>query len=305
MIVVTTLLIFNVSLQAPTHALTKCIDYTKVGGRYMTVEVACPPSNVEESSSFASMPGKSKMIANGPKLRYEVKYFSECTPDLTLVRSCDAISDPTCPGGGYRVVRTIRAINGPRAGQTISLTQYCQFEPPTIIPGAEDDIAKVTLTDFRKLRILASAIVSQPENFSLRNGHAHIYAKPRTQLFNLTIFDQDVRVQAIPVSYDWSYGDGTSRTLSFPGYAVNQRGFDEPTSTSHVYRNTGDFGVGLSTRFRGEYSTEGGPWTPIPGVANVPSEPITMSVWRTKKILVAENCNQRRDAPGCASLFDR
>lgn len=172
------------------------------------------------------------------------------------------------------------------------------------IPDAENDIARVSVEQFRELPIVASSIVSQPENFSLRNGHAHMYAESEPQNFNITIFDQDVRVRAIPVSYLWTYGDGTSRTLSFPGGPVAERGFDEPTSTSHVYKDTGDFGVGLTTRFRGEYSTEGGPWTPIAGVANVPSESITMSVWRTKKILVAENCNQGPSAPGCGSLFD-
>ena len=118
--------------------------------------------------------------------------------------------------------------------------------------------------------LTASSIVSQPENFSLRNGHAHMYAESKLQNFNITLFDQDIRVRAIPVSYLWKYGDGTSRTLAFPGGPVAERG----------------------------------PWTPIPGVANVPSEQVTMSVWRTKKILVAENCNRNADAPGCASLFD-
>ncbi|MBV1779563.1 hypothetical protein KRR55_10620 [Paeniglutamicibacter sp. ABSL32-1] len=152
--------------------------------------------------------------------------------------------------------------------------------------------------------ISASTIFSQPESFSLRNGHAHMYAESKTQNFNIELFDQAVRVRAIPVTYVWSYGDGTTRSLNFPGAPMAQRGFDEPTSTSHVYKDTGDFGVGLTTRFRGEYSTEGGPWTPIPGVANVPSQPITMSVWRTKKILVADNCNQGTSAPGCDSLFE-
>ncbi len=140
------------------------------------------------------------------------------------------------------------------------------------IPGAEQRHCESdSRTIFDELPILASTIISQPENFSLRNGHAHLYADSENQNFDIVIFDQDVRVRAIPTSYSWSYGDGSSRTLDFPGEPQANRGFDAPTSTSHVYKETGDFGVGLTTRFRGEYSTEGGPWTPIPGVANVPS----------------------------------
>ncbi|NKG19460.1 hypothetical protein [Paeniglutamicibacter terrestris] len=282
----------------------RCTVIERMGNSFIETHVKCSDENEENSAHFVPNNEKSKTISNGPKLRYSVNYYSECTPDLTLVLSCDAIADPTCPDGGYRTIRTIRAINGPRAGQIVSTTQYCSAEPPTTIPGAEDDIAKMTLADFRRLNILASIIISQPESFSLRNGNAHMFADAESQNFAVTIFDQNVRVRAIPVSYAWSYGDGATRSFSFPGQPMAQRGFDEPTTTSHVYTETGDFAVGLTTRFRGEYSTEGGPWTPIPGVANVPSEQITMSVWRTKKILVAENCNEGARTPGCASLFE-
>ncbi|PQZ87362.1 hypothetical protein CQ018_18105 [Arthrobacter sp. MYb227] len=178
------------------------------------------------------------------------------------------------------------------------------MNPPLTVPGAAQDIAKVTPERFSELPILASKIISQPENFSLRNGNAHLFADSATQNFNIVIFDQDVRVRAIPIAYAWNYGDGALRTLNFPGTAVPDHSFDEATSTSHVYKETGDYGVGLSTRYRGEYSTEGGPWTPIPGVANVPSAPITMSVWRTKKVLVADDCGTKPSGPGCASIFE-
>ena len=186
------------------NAQALCTDVKRVGNSLIEIKVKCLEGNVESSSNFNHQPGKSKTVSNGPKLRYNVEYFSECTPDLTVIRSCVAIADPTCPDGGYRTIRTIRAVNGPRAGQVVSVTQYCQFEPPTTIPGATDDIARVTLADFRRLPILASTIISQPENFSLRNGHAHLYADSENQNFDIVLFDQDVRVRAIPTSYLWS-----------------------------------------------------------------------------------------------------
>ncbi|WP_146111955.1 hypothetical protein [Arthrobacter sp. MYb227] len=224
---------------------------------------------------------------------------------MSIRLGCDAIAEATCPGGGWRTFRVIRAVNGPRAGQVISVVPYCTLEPQIDIPGAANDIAKVTLEQFRKMPLIASTIISQPENFSLRNGNAHLYASSKNQNFNITLFDQDVRVRAIPVTYAWKYGDGSARTLKYSGGPVADHGFDEETSTSHVYKETGDFPVGLTTSFRGEYSTEGGPWTPIPGLANVPSEQITMSVWRTKKVLVADNCNQDPSGPGCSSPFEK
>ncbi|WP_411734171.1 hypothetical protein [Paeniglutamicibacter sp.] len=266
----------------------KCAD----GG-----EVNKPPG------SFFQDKSRSKQVGYGPKLKYRVEYFRQCEPALMQALGCDANPDPPCADGSYPLLRLIYAINGPRKGQQVGTDSYCSREPSVEIPGAELDVAQVTPERFRELPILASTIISQPKSFSLRNGHAHMYAESKTQNFNVTIFDQNVRIRALPISYGWAYGDGTSQRLGFPGEPATAHGFDKPTSTSHVYKETGDFGVGLSTRFRGEYSTEGGPWTPIPGVANVPSEQITMSVWRTKKILVAESCNRGSGAPGCASLF--
>ncbi|GAA5228140.1 hypothetical protein GCM10025778_26730 [Paeniglutamicibacter antarcticus] len=270
-----------------------------------TGEGRCQEHEAPDSppSSFFRDGTKSKQVKYGPKLKYRIEYYRQCEPSLTVELGCDANPDAPCADGSYPLLRLIYAVNGPRRGELVGRSSYCSTEPSIEIPGAEQDIAKVTPERFRDLPLLASTIISQPENFSLRNGHAHMYANSKSQSFNVTIFDQDVRIRALPVSYGWNYGDGTTRQLSFPGTAMAKRGFDEPTTSSHVYKETGDFGVGLTTRFRGEYSTEGGPWTPIPGVANVPSEPITMSVWRTKKILVAENCNQDQNSPGCATIF--
>jgi hypothetical protein len=281
----------------------KCQELQKIAGQVIVIQKVCPKTKDYSGNGSVENRSKSKTVSHGPKLKYSVKYFSECTPIMTMRLGCDAIAEPTCADGGWRTFRVVRATNGPRAGQIIAVSTYCSTEPPMDVPGAEQDIARVSLEQFRKLPILASSIVSQPEGFSLRNGHAHLFASSEKQNFSIELFDQSVHVRAIPVTYLWSYGDGTSRTLNFPGSSAPNRGFDEATTTSHVYRETGDFAVGLSTRFRGEYSTEGGPWTPIPGVANVPSEQVTMSVWRTKKILVAENCNQGSSGPGCTSLF--
>lgn len=305
-----TISIIAVLIAAFNVSISTTVAYACPGGSFQTNDRefiaeghGCDFNNAGESYGD-KQGGRTKTINNGPKIRYEVTYYQECSPAMTLIKSCTANTDPSCPDGSYALTRLIKALNGPRAGQVIAVRQYCTIEPSIDVPGAALDIARVTLDQFRRMPIMASTIVSQPESFSLRNGHAHMYALSESQNFNIELFDQNVRVRAIPVSYAWSYGDGATRSFSFPGQPMAQRGFDEPTTTSHVYTDTGDFAVGLSTRFRGEYSTEGGPWTPIPGVANVPSEQITMSVWRTKKILVAENCTEGARTPGCASLFE-
>lgn len=302
-----TVLQFTASSLVDAPSTMACINLSYLGGDSAhTREGKCEGKSAPQppQNNFFHDQRKSKQVRHGPKLEYRVEYYRQCEPALMQQLGCDSNPESPCADGSYPLLRLIYAVNGPRKGQLLETTSYCSVEPKVEIPGAEQDVAKVTPARFRDLPILASAIVSQPEGFSLRNGHAHIYAKSKSQTFNVLIFDQEVRIRAIPTSYDWNYGDGTTQRLMFPGQSVTNRGFDEATTTSHVYQETGDFNVGLSTRFRGEYSTEGGPWTPIPGVANVLSEQITMSVWRTKKILVAENCNNDPQAPGCASLFE-
>ncbi|MGG5751302.1 hypothetical protein ACQ3I4_01580 [Zafaria sp. Z1313] len=195
------------------------------------------------------------------------------------------------------------ALNGPREGQVVETRTYCRDEPDPTIVGLEQDIAVVTPERFQEFPILASSVVSQPDGFSLRNGHAHLYAESETQTFSVTIFDQDVRVRAIPTTWVWDYGDGETVRRDFAGAPMPDHDLAVETPSSHVYTETGDFQVRLTTLYRGEYSTEGGPWTPIPGVAGVPSDPLTMSVWRTRKLMVAEDCTANPDGPGCASPF--
>lgn len=130
-----------------------------------------------------------------------------------------------------------------------------------------------------------------------------MYAKTNLQTFDVDIYEAPVRIRAIPQTYLWNYGDGHSRRLQKPGKAMPEHTFDQPTDTSHVYTDTGDFSIRLTTAYRGEYSVNGGPWMPIPGTANVPSDPMPMSVWRTKKLLVEQNCADNPGGPACDSPY--
>lgn len=273
------------------------------GGSGNSAESSCRVAKLNVTDKFSQGDVPERIASFGPKLRYRVTYSQLCSLEDVRLMRCVALSEPPCPSGAYLTTRSVVAINGPRQGQIVSFQSYCDVEPEITVPGAEDDIARITPERFREFPIAASEIASQPDGFSLRNGHAHMYASSETQDFNITLFDQDVRVRAIPMSYVWSYGDGSSRTLDFPGEPRPNHNFEDQTPSSHLYKETGDFTVGMSTRFRGEYSTEGGPWTPIPGVATVPSESMVMSVWRTKKLLVSTDCVSNPSGPGCDSPF--
>ena len=177
-------------------------------------------------------------------------------------------------------------------------------EIPVTATDSDDTLVVLTAQDFQSLPIQPSTIEMDLEGFSLRNAHTNIYASSATRTLTTTILGQSVAVRAIPYEYRWNYGDGSRRTTTDPGAPVNGELFETETATSHVYAETGDYPIGLTTVYTGQFSVAGGPWMPVAGMAMVPSPGAEVSVWRTKKILVDSSCEENPNGPGCSSPFD-
>jgi hypothetical protein len=160
----------------------------------------------------------------------------------------------------------------------------------------------VTLEDFRRLDIAPSDIESDSGGFGLIRANTNFFATEESQTLNTTMLGQQVAIQAIPVEWTWNYGDGSEKVSNpFPGGP--QKEFNQKTTTSHVYEKTGEFSVSLSTAYRGQFSVNGGPWIAIPGVANVPSEPVTADIWRSQSKNVADDCNENPEGWACGNPF--
>jgi hypothetical protein len=175
---------------------------------------------------------------------------------------------------------------------------------PVVEAGAATDIIILGAEQFQSLPIPGSTIEMQPDGFSLRNAHTNIYASSATRTLSTTILGQSVAVRATPYEYRWTYGDGSTRATTTPGAPISGEPFESETATSHVYTETGDYPVGLTTVYTGQFSVAGGPWMPVAGLATVPSPTVEVSVWRTKKLLVDSNCLENPSGPACASPFD-
>lgn len=158
----------------------------------------------------------------------------------------------------------------------------------------------VTAEDLQKMPIQPGTVSIQPGPNTLKNYHTNIYVDSRPQELEVTLLGQPVRVRATPVSYTFDYGDGTTTgPTTDPGRALPENSWDTPTSTSHQYRETGDYAIVISTEFRGEYRVGDGEWQPVEGTATLPSQPQTVSVWRTKSGWVKDGCSANPRAWGC------
>lgn len=320
------LFLSTVALTVPVTAATTlplCPVITSMGGStvdYESEECEQPTEDESPTSPAAEKrsgdsPSKEaqKQAKSGPRIRYIAKYSTHCQAQQSGKNSCIDFDEPPCPNGDPLITRSIVALDGPQQGQTVAMDSYCTREPRAVVPGATDAEPEqisleqrpvvITPAQFGSFPIKPSALKSQPTGFSLRNGNAHMYAVSDTQEFQTELQSRRVAVRAVPDSYSWNYGDGNHRKTKSPGKPMPNHTFDETTDTSHIYASTGDFQIRLSTAYRGEFSVEGGPWIPIPGTANVPSDPMPMSVWRTKKLLVDQNCAEDPDGPACDSPF--
>lgn len=190
--------------------------------------------------------------------------------------------------------------NEPGASMKLFQAGVCWYPgDPTDAPGKR--VPAFTITEFRRLPLKAAVITTQPGRHTLKGAFTNIYAVVDDQEFAPVLAGQTIRVRAHPNEFRWNYGDGTSRTLAFQGGPLlpGEAELDTETRSSHVYQNTGDFNLSVTTVYVGEYSVNGGPWIAIAGTATVatPSKPI--SVWRTETKLYAENCLENPQGEGC------
>lgn len=213
----------------------------------------------------------------------------------------------TEPGSQY-VIRARYERDDPQGTVERYGQPFCSepSEPVVDDPAAEEPEAPpmpvVTLADFRRLDIAPSTIESDTGGFGLIRAHTNFYATEEPQTLETTMLDQDVAIQATPVQWTFDYGDGSAPLVSnTPGGP--QKEFNQETTTSHAYQDTGTFPVGVTTAYRGQFSVNGGPWIAIPGTASVPSAPVEADIWRSEAKNVAEDCFQNPGGWACSDPF--
>ncbi|WP_396276812.1 PKD domain-containing protein [Glutamicibacter creatinolyticus] len=228
---------------------------------------------------------------NRPRQQFRIRYDETCAPGLEIPGGCDANPDlGRCEDGSFPYRQIVELVGGNNDGQVRSISLVCPEDDAAPESISREQIVEeivVTPSQFRRFPILPSKIGSSPKQFSLRNGHTHMWAIAEIQTFDTQIFGAAVQVRAIPTHWQWNYGDGSTRSLSQPGSPSPNHTLHDKTPTSHSYLETGLFNVNLTTLYRGEFRVSGGSWQTIPGQAAVPSEAVPIDVWRTEKELIA------------------
>jgi hypothetical protein len=167
-------------------------------------------------------------------------------------------------------------------------------------PG-EPGIPTITIRDVATFIPTPGRQQMEPDGWAVAGLDTNFYAITGPHVVNGTLLGRPADVRFTPTTYRWTYGDGTSATKGTPGGTWAALGIAEfePTPTSHVYEQVGDYTITLSIVFSAEYRFDGGSWRPVVGTITLPANDLYIRVGTAKTVLVEHDCLANPSGPGC------
>lgn len=157
--------------------------------------------------------------------------------------------------------------------------------PPSDTDGesrSEVDLPAAAARAFQEMTIEPSALAVQPpDGWTLVNLDTIAYADDEPRALDTDLFGIPVSIRAVPETYTWEWGDGTSESGTDPGSP-----YPDHTIT-HAYATPGTATIRLTTTWRGQFRLPGDPnWRDVPGQATTTSEspPIEIHEARTRLV---------------------
>lgn len=202
----------------------------------------------------------------------------------------DGDSDTSTDSGtGVPLPRCVGYLNGRCVEYVFPRTDDTTVPTPTI-----------TITDLASFTPTPTSLLAEPQNAGIAGMPSNFVAAASVHTQDGTLFGIPLTVRFTPVGYDYTYGDGTSATVTTPGQSWADLGQAQftPTATSHVYANRGTYDADVDVRYTAEIDFGQG-WFPISGelTSDGPSQQI--QIFEAHTALVAHTCAENPAAPGC------
>lgn len=185
------------------------------------------------------------------------------------------------------------------SGTTRCARRANQPAPPASTPTAPPKPA-ITITDLARFAPHSALAATEPGNVGIAGLPANFVAAASVQVQSGTLFGAPLRVRFTPAGYDYTYGDGSSATLTEAGQtwaALGQAQFT-PTATSHIYRRSGTFLADVDVRYTAEIDLGGG-WEPVAGQLTTDGPPQEIRIYEARTALVAHTCEEDPAGIGC------
>lgn len=201
-----------------------------------------------------------------------------CVPTVGV---CGAAGLAQSVLGGRAPVAQVGSRRDTRSGASTSLGARCHTP---VIGGASSGgvtadgapapapvVVTVSRRQFAALPVAPAVAHAGPPAGYLPVGMDLIaYADPSDQVLDTVLLGTPVRVRAIPVSYHWDFGDGSTLNTTSPGHPYPSH------DVASRYEHEGWYDVRLTTTFAGQYSVAGGTWEDIDGTITVDSDPVAV-----------------------------
>ena len=176
------------------------------------------------------------------------------------------------------------------------------LRPTAHIPGPAPAPAAptVTIADLQHFAPPATSATVEPGGIGVAGLPANFSAAASSHTVAGSLLGLPMLARFTPIAYEYSYGDGTSASLTTPGRTWADLGQAQftPTPTSHVYARRGVYFADVDVRYTAEVDLGGG-WMPVAGEVRTDGAPQRIRVLEARTALVAHTCAERRDAPGC------
>jgi hypothetical protein len=171
----------------------------------------------------------------------------------------------------------------------------------TVVPPGAPGNPAVTISDLKNFKPVPGTDHMQPNGWMVVGLSTNFYSVVGVEVQNGVLLGQPASVRFTPISWHWTYGDGSAVTRATPGATWAAQGIPEfdPTPTSHTYRADGTYFIDLSITFRAEYKYATGGWTPVIGTITLPANRLEATAGDAKTVLVNHDCAQNPSGPGC------
>lgn len=224
---------------------------------------------------------------------------NNCPPQTTNNGTWVSV-DGTWQTDGTHGTRVVDFPNTPPLPPCVDYFHLRCVDYPFVRPDDPTGTPTVTITDLASFAPTPIALSVEPGNAGIADMPANFVAAASVHTQTGDLFGVPLTVRFTPVGYDYTYGDGTTATLTAPGLSWEQLGQAQftPTPTSHVYADRGTYTADLDVRYTAEIDFGLG-WYPVSGELTSDGPTQQIQIFEARTALVAHTCTEKPGAPGC------
>lgn len=171
--------------------------------------------------------------------------------------------------------------------------------PPAVTAQAPGT-PTITISDLARFAPASVLATTEPGNVGIAGMPTNFIGAATPQIQGGELFGVPLRVRFTPAGYDYTYGDGSSATVTSPGqtWATLGQAQFTPTATSHVYRAPGRYVAEVDVRYTAEVDLGGG-WLPVSGQLTTDGADQELRILEARTALVAHTCAENPAGVGC------